>query len=99
MAGVWNLFGYRGTVLLLGLTIVGLIFLIALCCTELLGPNRGMNCVLATCLATYLSIAYLSFRPVTFAIFWLAVVAWLLLRDRARASAHARSGGSRLLRP
>jgi hypothetical protein len=82
MEAVWNVLGYRGAVLLLGVTIVGLIFLIALGCRELAGANHGMNCLLATCLAVYLCIAYLSFRPVTFAIFWLALVGWLLLRDR-----------------
>jgi hypothetical protein len=46
------------------------------------GSFRLMNCVLATVLAGYLIYPYLSFRPVTFAIFWLSLVAWLLLRDR-----------------
>jgi hypothetical protein len=43
-----------------------------------------MNCVLATVFGAFLTIPYLSFRPVTLAITLLAIIAWLLLRERRR---------------
>ncbi len=44
--------------------------------------SRLMNCLLATVLAAYLIYPYLSFRPISLAIFFLSLAAWLLLRDR-----------------
>ena len=44
--------------------------------------GSGLSVVIATAFAMYFSLAYLSFRPVTFAIVLLALSAWLAERDR-----------------
>ena len=40
------------------------------------------RCAVATVFGTFLSLAYLSFRPVTAVLVILALIAWILLRDR-----------------
>ncbi len=82
MKAAWDALGYRGTIFLQAVAIIGIVFFTALSCTELTGGTRGMNSFVATALAACLTYPYVSFRPVTFAVFWLAIVAWLLLRDR-----------------
>ncbi len=82
MKAVWDRAGYRGAIAVQGLIVAGIIGMTALACQELAGPQRRLNSIVGVVLAAYLSLAYLSFRPVTLAIFLLAVVAWLLLRDR-----------------
>jgi hypothetical protein len=82
MKNVWDVCGYRATIVVSSMFSCGLILMIALSCLELAGPTRQLNCILATALAAYLSLPYLSFRPATAAIFLLSICAWLLLRDR-----------------
>jgi len=82
MKFVWDHFGYRGTIAAQAITNAGIIVMIALGCLSLAGKGRLLSCAVATALAAYLSLPYLSFRPATIAIFLLAVCAWLLLRDR-----------------
>jgi hypothetical protein len=75
----------------------GTIFFIAMACRQAVrgalddGPGdalsptrRRLATVLATAFAAYLSVSYLSFRPVTLALFLLSICGWLLMRDRAR---------------
>ena len=50
------------------------------CCAA---PSSQLAAVVAAAFATYLSLPYLSFRPVTAALILLALCAWLLVRDRA----------------
>ena len=82
MKGIWDGLGFRGTILVQALAIVGTLMFITLACVELAGPERRLNCIVATAIAAYLSLAYLSFRPATFAIFLLSAVTYLLVRDR-----------------
>jgi hypothetical protein len=44
--------------------------------------GAGLRCIIATTFATLMTLAYLSFRPVTMALVLLALVCFLLLRDR-----------------
>jgi hypothetical protein len=48
---------------------------------EIISP-RYLAAAVATAVGTFLSLAYLSFRPVTLAILLLWIITWLLLRDR-----------------
>src|SRR5438067_2248316 len=52
--------------------------------------ERSADRAAAIAFGAYLSIPYISFRPITFAILILALTAWLLLRDR-RIRANGRS--------
>jgi hypothetical protein len=79
---VWNSGGFRATIGLQAMAVVGTLLLVAQSCVEVAGRDRRLNCALATAIAAYLTLPYVSFRPATFAIFWLALCAWLLLRDR-----------------
>jgi hypothetical protein len=88
---IWDTTGYRGTILFQALASTGAILFITLSCLALTGAEESegdgraqplMNCLLATVLGAYLIYPYLSFRPITFAIFFLSLAAWLLLRDR-----------------
>ena len=95
MFHLWNFGGFRAAVLATALLIAGTLIFVALGCREAIraslddGPadavlrgQRLFATVLATAFAAFLSLAYLSFRPVTAAIFLLAVCAWLIFRDR-----------------
>ena len=82
MRGVWQHHGYRGAIVGEALLVAGFIFLIAATCIAYTGGGRRLNCVLATAFGAYLSIPYLSFRPITMALVLLALVTWLLIRDR-----------------
>lgn len=44
--------------------------------------GAGLQSVIATAFAGFLTLAYLSFRPVTMALVLLALASWLILRDR-----------------
>ncbi|HEX8521149.1 MAG TPA: hypothetical protein VF669_02765 [Tepidisphaeraceae bacterium] len=79
---VWDTLGYRGTILAQIAATAGIIIFIARSCLEMTRGQRLMNCAIATVLGAYLTLPYISFRPATFAIFWLALVSYLLLRDR-----------------
>lgn len=81
MYRLWAIGGFRAAVLVTSLLVAGIFFLIAMSCHEL-QPERSMPIALATAFAAYLSLPYLSFRPVTSVIFLLALAGWLLLRDR-----------------
>lgn len=50
--------------------------------THALASPGPLECVIATAIAAFLSLAYLSFRPVTAALALLAMMAWLIVRDR-----------------
>jgi hypothetical protein len=86
MRFVWNLGGYRAAVLTQAIMQATFIAFIALACVEAArtatGKPRYLASVLATAAGAIFSLAYLSFRPVTIALLILAIVAWLLLRDR-----------------
>lgn len=89
MLGVWNTFGWRGTVAVDALMSAAVVGLIAACCRQMHriaadGDARPgyLNTVVATAAACVWSLAYLSFRPATLAIVLLALAAWIILRDR-----------------
>lgn len=84
MKGLWDALGWRITIIGEAMMVALLVLLVAKSCLDFAGPDRKLCCVVATAVAAYLSIPFLSFRPITFAIVLLAVVAWLLFRDRAR---------------
>ncbi|HSI33934.1 MAG TPA: hypothetical protein VK986_10145 [Tepidisphaeraceae bacterium] len=66
------------------------VMLVALSCRRAAGDRPGAvtGVAAATAVATFVSLPYLSFRPATLAIVLLALVAYLLVRDRdARAKA------------
>lgn len=88
MKAIWDLSGYRGAVATQALMMGGFVVFIALGAVELTrrGRNRDnenpLAVVLATVFAMYLTLPFLSFRPVTFAFLMLSICSWLLLRDR-----------------
>src|SRR5439155_25715264 len=45
-----------------------------------------INALYETSLRSFLTIPFIRFRPITFAMLMLAVIAWLLLRDRTKRS-------------
>jgi hypothetical protein len=96
MKAVWDFGGFRAANFVDALMMAGWTIFIALCaweavarpscpCPETHGQDaRGTNplaVIIATAIAMYISIPYLSFRPVTFAFVLLALGAWLILRD------------------
>ena len=50
-------------------------------------PSGDLTAALLTAAGAYLSLAYISFRPVTFALLLLAAIGWLIARDRRRGKA------------
>jgi hypothetical protein len=85
MRGVWQHHGYRGAIVGEALLVAAFIVLIAATCIAYTAGGRRLNCVLATAFGAYLSIPYLSFRPITMALVLLALVTWLLIREVRRA--------------
>jgi hypothetical protein len=89
MKVIWDTGGYRAALATHALLAAGLICLIALACAQRVrsqeDPDRLARIALATAFAAYLSIPYLSFRPVTLALVIMAVCVWLLVRDRRLA--------------
>ncbi len=86
MKGLWDAGGFRLAVAVQALLQAGFVVGIALSGIEL-GKTAGADeqrwpIVLASALAGYWSLPYLSFRPVTMVLVLLAWTAWLLLRDR-----------------
>lgn len=95
MAKLWAVGGFRAAILCTALFVSGIMIFIALACREAVraslddGPadaivseDKWLATALATAFAAFLSLPYLSFRPVTPAILLLAHCAWLILRDR-----------------
>jgi hypothetical protein len=85
MKTIWDHGGYRAAVAAQALMQAGLIFFLALSCLELQrqeGQPRYLAAVVATAAGAYLSLPYLSFRPVTAALVILSACTWLILRDR-----------------
>jgi hypothetical protein len=83
---IWDTGGYRAALAAHAILAAGLICLIARACAERVrsqdDPNRLARIALATAFAAFLSIPYLSFRPVTLALVIMAMCVWLLVRDR-----------------
>src|SRR5205823_1919541 len=65
MKHLWDLGGYQAAVLASALLAGGFLLIVAQSCLELAGPQRRLNCIMATALAACLSLPYLSFRPAT----------------------------------
>ncbi|MDP9173760.1 MAG: hypothetical protein M3O30_07825 [Planctomycetota bacterium] len=86
MKRLWDLGGYRAAVAAQAAMEAGFLLFIAMGAIEgtrvAFGEPRYFASALATAMAAVLSLAYLSFRPVTAVLLLLAVVSWLLLRDR-----------------
>jgi hypothetical protein len=86
MTRLWNLGGYRAAIAALAIMTGLLVIFIALHALELtiiqFGKPRFLAASVATFAGAFLSLPYLSFRPVTAALVLLAAAAWLLQRDR-----------------
>ena len=98
MAKLWAIGGFRAAILSTSLLVAGIMGLIALACREsihgslddgaadaIVQGRKWLATALATGFAVFLSLPYLSFRPVTAEIFLLALCLWLILRDRRLA--------------
>jgi hypothetical protein len=90
MTGLWNWGGYRAAVAALAIMTALLVIFIALHALELtiaqFGKPRYLAASVATFAGMFLSLPYLSFRPVTAALVLLAAATWLLQRDRRLGS-------------
>lgn len=86
MKKLWDAGGYRAAVAVQAAMEAGFLMMLALAAVEasrgITGQPRYLAAIGATVVGAILSLAYLSFRPVTFALLLLAIIAWLLLRDR-----------------
>ena len=92
MLAIWNTGGWKAALGIHAAMNGAYVLLIAGCCRELQMTRMtkvqadeyagAFNTVFATAAAVLWSLAYLSFRPATFAIVLLALSAWLILRDR-----------------
>jgi hypothetical protein len=86
MKGLWDAAGFRGAVAVQAILESACMILLGLCAVEFSASVHGRPRYLASALAAtmggILSLAYLSFRPVTAALTGLALIAWLLFRDR-----------------
>ncbi len=86
MKRLWDVAGYRGAIAVQALMEMGFILLLGLCALELTAKvyarPRYLAAAVSVAFGAILSLAYLSFRPVTAALTILALIAWLLLRDR-----------------
>ncbi|MGA3067036.1 MAG: hypothetical protein ABSF29_09335 [Tepidisphaeraceae bacterium] len=86
MKKLWDVGGYRAAVVAQAGMEWGFLFLLALAGVEasraVAGEPRLIASALAAVVGGILSLAYLSFRPVTVALLLLAIIGWLLLRDR-----------------
>jgi hypothetical protein len=86
MKRLWDLGGFRAAIALQAAMESAFILLLGLCALELSrrvhGQPRYFASALAAAIGGVLSLAYLSFRPVTAALTILAFIAFLLLRDR-----------------
>jgi hypothetical protein len=86
MKVIWDTGGFRAALATHAILAAGLIWLVGLACAARVrsqeDPDRLTRIGLATAFAAYLSIPYLSFRPVTLALVIMALCVWLLIRDR-----------------
>jgi len=86
MKWIWDQFGLRGAVACQAILQAGFVLLIALCCLQRRNDDEAIQQLLPTILCTafglFLSLPYLSFRPVLLAIDLLALCTLLLLRDQ-----------------
>jgi hypothetical protein len=86
MKALWDVGGYQAAVAVQAAMEAGFILLLGICALELSrvvqGEPRYLASAVGAAFGGLLSLAYLSFRPVTAALVVLAVIAWLLLRDR-----------------
>lgn len=82
MKAIWDLGGFRLAVLVQALLMAGFVILVAQGARELTRERNPLAIISATVIAMFLSLPYLSFRPVTFVIDILAACFWLVLRDR-----------------
>jgi hypothetical protein len=80
MKRLWDGGGYRAAILAQAILIGAFVVLVAITCRSALGS--GLAASIATAFATFLTLPYLSFRPVTLAIVLLAVCYFLIERDR-----------------
>ncbi len=96
MRAVWNTGGYRAAVATQAAVEAAFVLLLAAACGEavIFRPHRApglrpgggyaTRAAIATAVGVYLSLPYLSFRPVTLALALMALALWLTLRDRRR---------------
>ena len=88
MKRLWDIGGFRAAVAAAAILESAFIILLGLGAVEFSrsvhGHSRYLASALAAAMGGVLSLAYLSFRPVTAALVGLAFVAWLLLRDRRK---------------
>jgi hypothetical protein len=87
MFKLWAIGGYRAAILTTTLLITAILIFTAMSAREMARadedrPARYLATVISVVFAAWLSLPYLSFRPVTAAICCLAAGVWLLLRDR-----------------
>lgn len=86
MKKLWDVGGFRAAIACQAAIESAFVLLLGLCASECSRSTRGQSRYLASALAaaigTVLSLAYLSFRPVTAALTLLALIAWIVLRDR-----------------
>ena len=85
MKTIWDHGGYRAAIATQALMQASLVIFLALSCLELqrqVGQPRYLAVVVATAAGAYLTLPYLSFRPVTAALVILSACTWLILRDR-----------------
>jgi hypothetical protein len=88
MTKLWDAGGFRAVVAVQAILESTFIILLGLCAIEFSasvhGQPRYLASILAATMGGILSLAYLSFRPVTAALVGLALIAWLLLSDRRK---------------
>ncbi len=82
MKSVWDAGGYRLAVAVQAVMQAAFVVLLAGCCLESQGTPNYLAAILATAAGTFLTLAYLSFRPVTAVLVLLAACTWLIRRDR-----------------
>lgn len=88
MKAIYDTAGLRGIVATHAACSILFFGFIALACGEstrtLTGSNRRLASLFSVALAIALSLAFLSFRPVTMALALMSVMSWLVHRDRSR---------------
>jgi hypothetical protein len=86
MKAIWDFGGYRAAVLTQAIMMACFVIFIALAAIELTrrvnDKGNPLAVIIGTAFAEISTLAYLSFRPATFAFMLLALCTWLLLRDR-----------------
>jgi len=86
MRAIWHLGGYRAALLVQVAMEAAIVVFIALAALQVsnaaCGEPRHLASAVAAFAGGFIALPYLSFRPVTFALLFLAVSAWILLRDR-----------------